>query len=143
MIEIHHLDWVEDKNPLESTGIDDEFVEFLVENSLDQQEDSRASCPSALIDFDQARQEFEESEQLWLSGKRKGSSILWVALRGEREQIADLKRQVAESDVNNRQLFVVAFERQKETRKPRAQVEELEKQNRNLVDKLRQAKRKR
>lgn len=142
LIEIHHLDWVEDKTPLESTGIDEEFVEFLAENSLDQQEDLRASCPSGPIDFEQSRREHEGSEALMAQWEAEG---LFDGLdkSEESEEVADLKRQVAEYDVNNRQLFIAAFERQEETRKLRAQVEELEKQNRNLLDKLRRAKRKR
>lgn len=142
LIEEYNLEWVEDKTPLESTGIDDEFVEFLAENSLDQQDDFRASCPSDAIDFEQARREHEESEAQMAQWAAEG---LFDALdeSGESGEVADLKRQVAEYDVNNRQLFVTAFERQEEVKRLKAQVEELEKQNRNLVGKVRQAKRKR
>lgn len=62
-IEQEGIEWVEDTEPLESTGIDDELLEFLAENSFGQQQNFDSCCPGDEVDFEAAEKACEESER--------------------------------------------------------------------------------
>lgn len=126
------LEWVEDRTPLESTGIDDEFVEFLKKNTLDQSDDLLSLRPSRPVDFDEARRSFEESCSY--SDSFDDEEDPWA-------EVERLKLEISDYDIENRRLFVFAYERKEEAERLRQYVAELEKQNKNLVAKMRKSRR--
>lgn len=141
MREERGLEWVEDRTPLESTGIDDEFIAFLQENTLDQKEDLLSLRPSTPIDFDEARRESERLRDFCSSADDDFYDDDEDDEEDLREEVERLKQEVADYDLENRRLFNFAFEHREEADRLRQRVAELERQNQNLVAKVRKSRR--